>query len=154
MVMDARLKAAERILDRGVRFRLPAPFFSRLFRLNRIEIKPLKAGTIMEFSRIVLKHQLEEAISLRNYDFLSKSIEPVARCLAVAVLNDRKKIEQRTDKLQKWLMWRVNPQLLIEMFLIVEPMTRTSDFMIITRYFVMQTLMMLNPNLGQEENGG
>jgi hypothetical protein len=152
--MDKRLETAERILNRGVRFRLPAPFLQRLFGLNRVEIKPLKAGTILEFSRIVLKHKLEEAISLEDYGFLAQSIEPVARCLAIAILNDRKKIEQRTDKLQQWLLWRVNPQTLVEMFLVVEPMSRTSDFMNFTRYFVMQTLMMMNPNLGREVNGG
>jgi len=152
--MDKRLETAERILNRGVRFRLPAPFLQRLFGLNRVEIKPLKAGTILEFSRIVLKHKLEEAISLEDYGFLAQSIEPVARCLAIAILNDRKKIEQRTDKLQQWLLWRGNPQTLVEMFLVVEPMSRTSDFMNFTRYFVMQTLMMMNPNLGREVNGG
>ena len=148
-----RLEAAERILERGVRFRLPAPFLLRLVRLNRLNIKPMKAGTILEFSRVVLEHKLEEAVALEKYEFLTKSIEPVARCLAIAILNDRKKIEKRTDELQKWLLWRISPQLLIEMFLTVEPMTRTSNFLIITRLFVMQTLMMMNPNLGHDENG-
>lgn len=148
-----RLEAAERILNRGVRFRLPAPFLSRLLRKNRITVRPLFPGTILEFATIVLKHKLEEAITLSDYAALEKSVKPVARCIAVSVLNNKKKIEEKTDKLQEWLMWKVKPRQLIEMFLVIEKFNRTSDFMNITRYYVIQTLMMMNPNLGQENDG-
>lgn len=151
--MDKRLAAAESILKRGVRFLLPAPFFSRLLRLNRITIYPLFPGTIFEFSTVVLKHKLEDAMSLRDYAALAKSIKPVARCVAIAILNDEKAIAEKVDKLQRKLLWKVPPELLLKMFIAIARMNRKEDFMNITRYFVIQTSMMLNPNLGQEENG-
>ena len=151
--MDARLEAAKRILNRGVRFRLPAPFFQRLFRRNIIEVRPLYPGTILEFSTIVLENNLEEATSLGDYAALTKSIKPVARCVAVSVLNNEGKIKKFTDKLQNKLLWQVHPDLLIQIYLTIAGMNRTSDFMNITRYYVLQTLMMMNPNLGQESDG-
>lgn len=151
--MDVRRQAAERILNRGVRFRLPAPFFSRLFRLDHIIIKPLKPGTILEFATIVLEHDLEEALTLSDYQILKKSIGPIARCVAVSILNNELKIAKRLDKLQRWLLWKVDPQLLIKIFLTIERMNRTSDFTNITRFYVIQTSMMMNPNLGQENDG-
>lgn len=151
--MDTRQQAAERILNRGVRFRLPAPFFSRLLRLNRITVCPLYPGTILEFAIIVLENKLEEALEKSDYEMLVMSIKPIARCVAVSILNDEQKIERETDKLQQWLLWKVHPELLIQMFRTVAKLNRTSDFLNITRYYVVQTSMMMNPNLGQEENG-
>lgn len=151
--MDVRQEAAERILNRGVRFRLPAPLFSRLLKLNQIVIKPLFPGTILEFATVVLENNLEEAIILSRYEVLVRSIKPIARCMAIAMLNDEKKIAERSDELQKWLMWKVKPELLVNMFLVVSRLNRTADFMNITKYFVIQTSMMMNPNLGQETNG-
>jgi hypothetical protein len=153
MVMDTRLGAANRILNRGVRFQLPAPFFTRLFRRNVIEVRPLYPGTILEFATIVLENNLEEATTLSDYESLVKSTKPVARCIAVSMLNDERKIEEQTDKLQHRLLWKVQPELLVKIYLTRSELNRTSDFMNITRYFVIQTLMMMNPNLGQESDG-
>jgi len=151
--MDQRLVAAERILNRGVRFRMPAPFFSRLLRRNRITVRPLKPGTIFEFSTIVLENNLEEATTLSDCAALVKSIKPIARCIAVAMLNDEKKIATRTERLQQKLLWKVNTSFLIKIYLTISEMNSSADFMNITRYFVIQTLMMMNPNLGQESDG-
>ena len=151
--MDARLEAAKRILHRGVRFRLPAPFLKRLFRKNIIEVRPLYPGTILEFATIVLENNLEEATTLSDYAALTKSIKPVARCVAVSILNDERKIKKFTDKLQRKLLWQVPPGLLIKIYVTIAGMNRTADFMNITRYYVLQTLMMMNPNLGQESDG-
>ena len=151
--MDTRLVAAKRILNRGVRFHLPAPVFYRLFRRNVIEVRPLYPGTILEIATIVLENNLEEATLLSDYAYLQKSIKAVARCIAVSMLNARHKIEKQTDRLQKWLLWRVQPEMLVRIYLTIADMNRTQDFMNITRYFVLQTSMMMNPNLGQEENG-
>lgn len=152
--MDARLEAAQRILNRGVRFKLPAPFFTRLFRRNVIEVRPLYPGTILEFATIVLGNKLEEATAMSDYAGLTQSIKPVAQCIAVAILNDEKAIATKTEKLSRRLLWKVKPELLIQIYLAIANLNRTADFMNITRYFALQTSMMMNPNLGQEENGG
>lgn len=152
--MDARLQAADAILERGARFRLPAPFYRRLLRKDHVTIRHLKAGTIIEFSRVVVESGLENAIALGDYEFLLKSVEPCARCIAIAVLNDRRKIARGTGKLTRRLLWGVEPASIVELFLKISVMNRVSDFTNITKYLLTMTAMMMSPkNLGHEEDG-
>ena len=82
--MDTRLNAANVILNRGVRFRLPAPFYKRWLKKDYVTIRYLKAGTILEISRVVVENDLENAVLLDGYDLLEKSVEACARCIAVS----------------------------------------------------------------------
>lgn len=153
--MDVRLSAANAILTRGVRFRLPAPFYKRILKRDYITIRHLKLGTIIEMSRIVVENNLDNAITLSDNEFLKKTVEPCARCVAVAILNDKKKIERYTEKLTKRLMWDVAPESIIEIFVKISQMNRLSDFMNITRYLLSQTMSLMNrKNLGQDVSGG
>ena len=149
--MDTRIQAAERLLDRGVRFKLPASFFRRLFRLNRIDIRPLRGGTILEFSKVVIENKLDEALEKEDWIFLEKAIEPVCRCIAIAMLRTKKEIEKKADKLTRKLLWDVEASNLIEIFRVIAVQNRLSDFTNFTKFFCRQTMMMMNPkNLGQE----
>lgn len=152
--MDIRLKAANAILERGVRFRLPAPFYKRWLRRDWTTIRHLKAGTILEFSRVVLEHGLESAVLLGDYELLLKTIEPCARCIAIAILNDEQKIERRADRLTRKLLWEISTESLVEIFVKISLLNRISDFMTITKFFSIQMTMMMNPkNLGQTDDG-
>lgn len=152
--MDVRLKAANAILDRGVRFRLPAPFYKRWLGKDSVTIRYLKAGTIIEFSRVVVENELENAIALGDYEFLLKSVEPCTRCIAIAILNDKEKIAGETEKLTQRLLWGVAPESIIEVFMKISVMNRVSDFTDITKYLLTMTAMMMSPkNLGQDEDG-
>ncbi len=152
--MDARLKAANAILERGVRFRLPAPFFKRWLKKDWTTIRHLKAGTILEFSRVVIKHDLENAVLLGDYEFLMKAVEPCARCIAIAILNDEKKIDRKADRLTKQLLWKISAKSLIEIFVKISLLNRVSDFTRITKFFSIQMTMMMSPkNLGQMDGG-
>lgn len=153
--MDARLNAANVILQRGVRFRLPAPFYKRWLKMDYITIRYLKLGTILEISRVVLESKIEEAIALGDHEFLVKAIEPCARCIAIAMLNDERRIARETDRLTRKLIWKIAPQSIVEVFTAISTMNRLSDFINITRYLLSQTTMMMNRrNLGHEESGG
>lgn len=152
--MDARLEAANAILDRGVRFRLPAPFYKRLLKRDYKTIRHLRAGTILEIARVITESGIENAITLGDYEQLAQTVEPCARCIAIAILNDRRSIEKRTDKLTKELMWKVSAASIVEIFTKIALMNRVADFMNITRFFWIQTTTMMNPkNLGQDEIG-
>ncbi|MDN5291814.1 MAG: hypothetical protein PWQ06_2053 [Anaerophaga sp.] len=151
--MDARKKAAETILDRGVRFKMPAPFLIRILRLNRIRVKPFRPGTILEFSRIILDNDLESAESA-TVEQLHLKIKPIARCIAVSILNSRVRIKWFTGIYSKWLLWRTHYLNLIEMFVTLKELNAAHDFTSITRFFCHQTRMMMNPkNLGHEKTG-
>lgn len=153
--MDTRLNAANVILNRGVRFRLPAPFYKRWLKKDYVTIPYLKAGTILEISRVVVENDLENAVLLDGYDLLEKSVEACARCIAIAILNDSAKIQRRTDKLTQRLLWKVSPQSLVDLFRQISAMNRLQDFTTITRYLSSQMTMMMNrKNLGQKEENG
>ncbi len=152
--MDTRLQAANAILERGVRFRLPAPFWKRWLKKDYVTIRHLKPGTILEFSRVVIGRKLESAIAAGDYEFLLQAVEPCARCIAIAILNDKRKIARHTDKLTERLLWKVSPVSLVEVFAKIAVMNRVADFMTITKFFLTQMQMMMNPrNLGQKMSG-
>lgn len=152
--MDARLTAARAILDRGVRFRLSAPLYKRLLKKDYVTIRYLRAGTIIEFSRVVVESGLENAIALGDYEFLLKAVEPCTRCIAIAILNDKRMIERRTDKLTGQLLWKIAPESLVEIFMKISLMNRVADFTIITGYLTTMTRTMLSPKIpGQTQNG-
>ena len=149
-MVDVRLQAAERLLDKGVRFRLPAPFFERLLRLNRLDVHPLRAGAILEIARVIIENGIEEHVKLEDWAFLEKNIEPIARCTAIAVLGTKERIEKETDEKTDQLLWKIPAGKLVEMFRVIAVQNRLSDFMNITRLYCHQTTMMMNPkNLGQ-----
>lgn len=152
--MSIRVQAAERILDRGVRFRLPASFLSRLLRRDRIDVRPLRAGTILEISRVVIGEGLGETIAMENWSFLERSIKPVAKCVAIAIINDELQIKRKAEKLSEKLIWSVPAGTLVEIFQVIEAQNRLSDFMNITKFLLTEAMMMMNPkNLGQEKSG-
>ena len=83
------------------------------------------------------------------------SIPEQARCLAIAILNDKRKIARETDKLTRRLMWQVAPESIVEIFTKISRMNRLSDFTRITKYLLGQMTMTMNRrNSGQDEDGG
>lgn len=151
--MDVRERTVNLLLERGVRFRLPAPFFVSLLGLNRLTVRSLKAGTILEISRIVVKHKLEEALFEHNHAFLHKAIVPMSECMALAALNHRLKIKLFRKLLCRYLLWCVPAKELINMFKLVLELNSVTDFMTITKFFSLQAVSLLAPNLGQQKKG-
>lgn len=150
--MDARISAAHAILERGVRFRLPAPFYKRWLKKDYVTIRHLKAGTIFEISCVVLESGIEQALIAGDFEFLSKTIKSVAECIAIAILNDKKAIEDKTEKLKNKLLWEVSSESLIELFNNIVLMNRVGIFTTATRYLHRMTTTMMNPkNLGQKD---
>ncbi len=149
---DKRLDATRQLLERGVRFLLPAPFWLRWLK-PRLTIKAHKGGTIFLFSEIVLEHNFEKLIAEDDDINLLKNIKYIVECLAISALNGYWKIKLFKNILSKYLLWYVNKYALIEMFVIVFNLNNSKDFTTITKFYLQQTKMMLNPNLGQEKMG-
>lgn len=146
---DKRLEAAEQLLDRGVRFRLPAPVFLRWLRPS-LTLRAHKAGTIASFSTVVIKNDLEAAVLLGDTEFLHKSVKPIAECLAISGLNGYLSIKFFTRIVKWYLLWQLEKDALVEMFLLAFELNNAKAFTIITKWYIQQMKTMLNPNLGQE----
>lgn len=146
-----QIKAANLLLNRGIRFTIPdAPFFDRLFRQNRIHIRPLYGGTIMEIAILMLENELDEKMCNKE---LHSKLEVIAKAIATAVLNDERQIELKRDKLTKKLLWKVPAHVLIKIYRYIEGLNEIKDFMNITNFFNRQSRMMMAKRTGQKKQG-
>ncbi|HHT23171.1 MAG TPA: hypothetical protein GXZ87_07670 [Bacteroidales bacterium] len=146
---ETKLAAANLLLQRGVRFRVDAPFFIRLLQHDFIEIKPLYAGTIVELSRIVLEDGLENLTRQQA----NEKISSVCRLIATAMLNGKKKLK-KVDRLAKRLEKRIPAYSLFEIYIHINNVNQQVDFSIITDYFSRQMNLMMTRKLpGQNQKG-
>lgn len=145
---NVRLAAANLLLDRGVRYVISdAPLFWQLLRLNRIVIRPFKAGTIMEIGRVIDENKLNE---IKTDADAKKSIDKISLIIAISVLNNRRKIKYFSKILSRIFLWKIPVKVLFTIFYHIMRLNSLTDFMSITRYFEHQAKMMLEPkNLGQ-----
>ena len=152
MESNVRLAAANILLDRGVRFTISdAPWYWKLLRINRVCIRPLRAGTIMEISRLIDENELDD---IRIQKDANNRLDVIALIIAVAILNGKQTIKLFSGILSKMLLWKIPAHVLQDIYKQVAKVNKLTDFMNITIYFGMQAEMMMNPReMGQEEEG-
>jgi|GEM_PF-1730554 hypothetical protein len=149
---NVRLAAANILLDRGVRFTIQdAPWYWKLFRINRIHIRPLRAGAIMEISRLIDENGLDD---IRIQKDANNKLDAISLIIAVAILNGEYRIKLLSGILSKMLLWKIPAHVLQGIYKQVAKINKLTDFMNITIYFGMQAEMMMSPRqMGQEEEG-
>ncbi len=148
---DARIKAANLLLERGVRFTIPdAPFWDRIRRKNRIHIRPLRAGSIMEIAVLMLEYGLDERLTNKQ---LHTKLDVIATVIATAILNDPEAIELNRGSLVKKLLWKCPAHVLIKIYRHIESLNEIEGFTNITEYFIRQIRMMMEKRTGQQEKG-
>jgi hypothetical protein len=137
---NIRAATANVLLDRGVIFRLKgAPFFLRLLRMDRIKIKPLRAGTILHIETLMRKHGLS---ALATEAEVHLKLDATAEIIATAALNGKRKIRYLSRPLYKLLL-RLPAKTLIDMFTVISSANASTHFMIITVYFDSLTTAMM-----------
>lgn len=149
---NVRLAAANILLGRGVRYTIPdTPLFWQLFRLNRLHIRPLKAGTLIEISSIIDRYNLNK---IEDIGTTYLNLRPIATLIAVSILNGKNKIKLFSSLLTCIILWYIPAKALLSIFYQIVQINNLSDFMNITIYFEHQAQMMMGPkNLGQEIKG-
>ncbi len=142
---NVRLAAANLLLDRGVRYVISdAPLFWQLLRLNRIEIHPLKAGTLIEISRIIDENKLDK---IETADEAFNRLNPIVMLIATAILNHRIRIKYLSKILTRILLWKIPLNVLLSIFYHIAQVNNLTDFTNITRYFNHQVKMLMNPKI-------
>ncbi|HAQ21108.1 MAG TPA: hypothetical protein DCR40_18025 [Prolixibacteraceae bacterium] len=132
---EIQRRAAETILERGVRVRLPAPRFLRLLGKKEIAVtigQPY-LGTLEHLSMLSLKAGFSfEGIDTGDLDAAHRLIaahsKTVRRILAVMILNSKLKIFLFSGVLASWLKWKVKPHRLLELFLVIVTLSGMEDF--------------------------
>jgi uncharacterized membrane protein len=146
------LRAADLLLDRGMRFTVrDAPLYLKMFGLHRFRIRPLRAGTIMEISRIMEKGALAD---IENEAAANGKMDKIALAVAVAILNRRRAIRLFGGILAGALLWKMPAATLYRIYLAIARLNSISDFMTITGYLALQTATMMKPRIpGQTAEG-
>lgn len=150
--------AADTILEKGVRVRIPAPFFLRIFLVKRIGLlfhQPY-LGTLMHVARLSVKDgfDLAELNGEINdvHELVLKHSKTLRKIVAVLYLNSGWKIRLFTGLVAKWLEYKLTPSKLAEIAVVVVAYSRLEDFTSTIR--LIGAMRITSPrNLSHTENG-
>jgi hypothetical protein len=152
--------AADTILEKGVRVKLPAPFFLRLFcREIGLVLRQPKYGTLLYVSRISLKagfdvSKLESGELGEVHELLRRNIMPLSRIMAVLFLNGKWKIRLFARPVARWLMWKLTPRKMAEIALLAVAFAGYEDFTTTIRLIGAMRMKATAPrNLSHDESG-
>lgn len=122
-------EALDIILQRGVRFRLPAPLWRRILGGGVVRIKPPRVGTALAILREAVAYDLasEEVSALFESVITPRQLVGVKRIVATAVLGVVNPSERKLEALAKRLD-NVLLQDLLHLYSIVMMMCRGEDF--------------------------
>lgn len=153
-------QAAETILDKGVRVRLPAPFFLRMFtRQVSLVMRQPRMGTLLHVARLSLKadfdiKDLETGELNEAHRLVKQHSKTLARIAAVLFLNGKWKIRLFALPLAGWLLWKLTPRKLAEVAVLAVAYGGIQDFTTTIRLIgAMQMNLTAPKNLSREENG-
>ncbi|MDD7438578.1 MAG: hypothetical protein PUK66_07100 [Bacteroidales bacterium] len=95
------INALDMIMQRGVRFRLPAPRYLKLLKRDTVTIKPPTVGTALALLREAVAYDLaeEEMSTLYANAITPRQLIGVKRVVAIAILGSDRYSERQLDKL-------------------------------------------------------
>lgn len=159
-VGSVQQQAADVLLDRGVRVKLPAPTIYRLVGIKEISrtIYRPKLGTLIAMSK------LAAGINVNLDDLSGNAIgesmrivadhgDTVAKFVAIAILNSRYGIDNKANQLATRLKWHLPTHRLAELFAVVIMMSGVQDFLTTIRFVQQSNMMTRRTDMSQEESG-
>lgn len=150
--MDTEQKAASILLDRGVGWKVPAPWPLSIFKAQvMLVIKPLRLGALLELSRLYASMNIDPQEPNQDPHALIKCIPIASRIAAVCLLNSPLKIRLFSGMVARFVRKRLTADQLLEMMLFVVTYSGTASFTSIIR--LMGEMKMTTPNLSHQEQG-
>lgn len=154
---EVQQRAADVLLDRGVRVKLPAPFWYRLLgkRYQHHILHRPKLGTLVAMSRVSAQIELDfdkltDGTFREAYAVVDRYGALVARWVAIALLNDRRSIERMADRLANRLLWGLTTEQLAELFTVVVLLSGVQDFLTTIRFVQQSNVMRRRTEMSQE----
>jgi hypothetical protein len=152
-------RAAETILKKGVRVKLPAPFLLRMLFIRNINpvLRQPNMGTLLSFSTEALKSNMDVS-KLKGGNILEalamvhENAVPVSRMLAYLLLRSKWKIRLFTRPMANYLLWKLTPTRQAEIFLLAVAFGRVEDFTTTIR-LIMAMKITTPKNLSPDEKG-
>lgn len=146
-------------MERGVRVPVRAPLLLRVFGKKTVPmvIKQPSMGVLIYISRAYLKmgidvEQLEGGSVEEAHRLLAQNGRSVARIAAIGWLRTRTRIRLFSGLVARWLLWRLSPQQLRDVLLVLVTLSGVNDFTNTIR--LLRAMNMMSPKLSPEEESG
>lgn len=154
------IKAADTLLDSGVRAPVRAPLLLRLFGRREVSLtfRQPSMGALICISREYLKmgvdvEKLEGGSVEEAHRLLAENGRGVARIAAIGWLRRRARIRLFSGVAARWLLWRLSPQQLRDILLLLVTLSGVQDFTNTIR--LLRAMNLMSPkNLSPEEESG
>ena len=152
--------AAETILEKGVRVKLPAPFFLRPFWPEiGLKIRQPKYGTLLHVAQLSLKAgfdvtKLETGEFAEVHALYDQYLKPLSRIIAVLFFNSKWGIRLFSRIMALWLIWHLTPRKMAEITVVAVAFSGYEDFTTTIRLIGAMRMKATAPrNLSHEKNG-
>jgi hypothetical protein len=125
-------QAAEVLLDRGVRWKVPAPWYLRLIGKKTVSlgVTSLKLGTLLELSRLYIEMDLtSEQMKGDTHKIIQDHLKTVCRITAMCILNSKIKIRLFTKPLARYILWAFTANMQLEVILFITNYSGTESFL-------------------------
>lgn len=150
--MNTEEKAASILLDRGVGWKVAAPWPLSIFKRQvMFVIKPLRLGTLLELSRLYAGMDIDTQQPDKDPHALISNIPVACRIAAVCMLNSPLKIRMFSGIVARFVRKRLTADQLLEMMLFIVTYSGTASFTSIIR--LIGEMKMTTPNLSHENQG-
>lgn len=149
--------AAETILQRGVKVKIPAPWFIRWFKKTvTLRLSSPYEGTMFRVSAYYLStgltdDKLEDITIEQSLTLMSIHGKAISKAVACAILNGYLKGKLFTKPLAWYLRWHLKPRELFALTTALLLYGGTADFMNTTR--LVRKMKATTPNLGRKTEG-
>lgn len=158
---EVQRKAAETMLERGVRVPLPAPRFLRVFGKKTVNItihqpylRTIQTGALLALKKGFSLDSLTEGKTDAALELIVKHGPTVSHCVAVYVLNGKWLNRLFSRTLGAWLFSKLTSSRLLEISVTIVLMSRYQDFTSSIRLFKQMSITMMTPkNLSPKEMG-
>lgn len=158
--MQAELLAAETLLENGVSLGIRTPFFLRLLGVKELKIYQPTAGTRIRISKLYLEmnisdEDLEETTQEKAEQLLLKHTHTHLQIIALCLFRGKYMFQNKIlskwayKYLANWLMWRLKPQQISALMVLIMQLSGTADFLTTTRYI--RAMKMTGSKLGHRE---
>ncbi len=131
--MNTEKHAAEILLNRGVAWRVPSPWFLRILgrKTVKIRVKALKLGTLLELSLLYASAGITaEDLSKKDQDEIIRSyMKPVCMITAVCILNSWLRIKLFTKPVARFIRWRFSGNMLLEVMIFIATFSGYTSFL-------------------------
>lgn len=127
--MNTEKHAAEILLDRGVSWPVPAPWYLRILGRRTISIKALRLGTLFELSLLYASMGITEEDFKDPHKLIREDVKTVCLITAICILNSRFLIWLFAKPLARFILNRFTANMLLEVMIFIATYSGTTSFL-------------------------